>query len=57
MQDLQVQLPGGAMQSVDITVQALREPNTLRGMKMIVFRDITPAHASPASKNKSKTAT
>jgi two-component system, chemotaxis family, CheB/CheR fusion protein len=54
---LQVQLPGGATQSVDITVQALREPTALRGMKMVVFRDITPAHASPANKNASKTAT
>ncbi len=54
---LQVQLPGGGMQSVDITVQALREPNALRGMRMIVFRDVAPAHAGPANKNKSKTAT
>ncbi|MDQ2075130.1 chemotaxis protein CheB [Marinimicrobium sp. ABcell2] len=45
LQGLQVQLPGGGIQNVDITVQALREPTTLRGMKMIVFRDIAPAHA------------
>ncbi|PXX98439.1 chemotaxis protein CheB [Halomonas sp. LBP4] len=57
LQGLQVQLPGGATQSVDITVQALREPTALRGMKMIVFRDITPVDASPANKNKTKTAT
>ncbi|MGR2737894.1 chemotaxis protein CheB [Billgrantia sp. Q4P2] len=53
---LQVQLPGGGMQSVDVTVQALREPTTLRGMKMIVFRDIAKTHANPANKNKSTTA-
>lgn len=52
LHNLQVQLPGGAMQGVDITVQALREPNTLRGMKMIVFRDISPANFT-----KSKAAT
>ncbi len=57
LQGLQVQLPGGATQSVDITVQALRQPTALRGMKMIVFRDITPTHVSPGDKNKSKTAT
>lgn len=53
---LQVQLPGGAIQNVDVTVQALREPNALRGMKMIVFRDIAPAHDSSAKKGKSNTA-
>ncbi|UYG04717.1 PAS domain-containing protein [Halomonas sp. LR3S48] len=53
---LQVQLAGGGMQSVDVTVQALREPTTLRGMKMIVFRDIAKPHASPADKNTSTTA-
>lgn len=57
LQGLQVQLPGGATQSVDITVQALREPTALRGMTMIVFRDITPVPASPANKKRSKTAT
>ncbi|MBZ0329832.1 PAS domain-containing protein [Halomonas sp. ANAO-440] len=56
LQGLQVQLPGGGMQSVDITVQALREPTTLRGMTMIVFRDIAQTHAGPASKSKSATA-
>ena len=53
---LQVQLPGGGMQSVDITVQALREPSTLRGMKMIVFRELAAAHANPSKKYKSATA-
>lgn len=56
LQGLQVQLPGGATQGVDITVQALREPNALRGMKMIVFRDATPVHVGTANKKKSKTA-
>ncbi|GGD54531.1 chemotaxis protein CheB [Lacimicrobium alkaliphilum] len=56
LQGLQVQLPGGATQSVDITVQALREPSALRGMKMIVFRDIAAAHASVADADKPKTA-
>ncbi|MBE0489316.1 MAG: PAS domain-containing protein [Halomonas sp.] len=52
---LQVQLPGGVTQHVDITVQTLREPAALRDMKMIVFRDIAPAHADSAGKNTSKT--
>jgi len=54
---LVVLLPGGATQRVDITVQTLREPIALRGMTMIVFRDIEPAHASPPGKQKPKTAT
>ncbi|NHO63964.1 chemotaxis protein CheB [Aestuariicella hydrocarbonica] len=57
LQNLQIQLPGGVMQSVDVTVQALQEPTALRGMKMIVFRDITTAKASPAHKKTSRTAT
>ncbi|RDB42943.1 chemotaxis protein CheB [Halomonas sp. DQ26W] len=56
LQSLQVQLPGGGIQSVDVTVQALREPTALRGMKMIVFRDIASAHARSGNKNPSKTA-
>ena len=56
LQTLQVQLPGGGTQSVDVTVQALREPTALRGMKMIVFRDIAPPQSAPISKNQSKTA-
>ncbi|MGM0985175.1 MAG: chemotaxis protein CheB [Pseudomonadota bacterium] len=54
---LQVQLPGGGTQSVDVTVQALREPNALRGMTMIIFRDIAKAHADDARKNRSIKAT
>ncbi|MCL7939741.1 PAS domain-containing protein [Halomonas sp. ATCH28] len=56
LQGLQVQLPGGATQSVDITVQALREPAALRGMTMIVFRDVVPAHAGLSDTNKTKKA-
>lgn len=48
---LQVKLPGGAVQSVDITVQALNEPRALRGMLMIVFRDIAGHHRA---RNKAK---
>ncbi|WP_111658150.1 chemotaxis protein CheB [Isoalcanivorax indicus] len=36
---LRVALPGGGEQSIDVTVQALREPSALRGATMIVFRD------------------
>lgn len=57
LQNLQIQLPGGVMQSVDVTVQALQEPTALRGMKMIVFRDITAAKASPEHKNTPGTVT
>ncbi|RUR28662.1 chemotaxis protein CheB [Vreelandella andesensis] len=57
LQRLEVQPPGGGIQSVDITVQALREPTSLRGMKMIVFRDIAPTHDIAANKQTSKTAT
>ena len=56
LQGLKVQLPGGGMQSVDVTVQALREPTALRGMKIIVFRDIAQNHAEPSPKNTSFTA-
>lgn len=51
---LQVQLPGGGTQGVDITIQALREPTALRGMKMIVFRDTPPTHGNPSLDNESK---
>ncbi|SDU22979.1 chemotaxis protein CheB [Halopseudomonas salegens] len=55
---LQVQLPGGGIQSVDVTVQALREPTALRGMTMIVFRDITLAQANASdSREKGSSAT
>jgi two-component system CheB/CheR fusion protein len=45
LRGLKVELPGGA-QTVDVTVQALDEPDVLHGMTMIVFRDV----ASPAGR-------
>ena len=57
VQGLQVKLPGGGTQDVDVSVQALREPTALRGMTMIVFRDIAPAHADSPGKSKSTAAT
>ena len=36
---LQVQTPGG-LQIVDVQVQGMQEPQALRGMTMIVFRDV-----------------
>ncbi|WP_275096879.1 chemotaxis protein CheB [Sedimenticola hydrogenitrophicus] len=51
---LQVQLPGGGEQRVDVTVQALLEPAALRGATMIVFRDIAQVPAS-GRKRKGKT--
>jgi two-component system CheB/CheR fusion protein len=51
---LQVQLPGGGEQRVDVTVQALLEPATLRGATMIVFRDIAQVPVS-GRKRKGKT--
>jgi two-component system CheB/CheR fusion protein len=42
LRGLQTQLPGG-VQIVDVTVQALREPAVLRGMRLVVFRDVAPA--------------
>ncbi|WP_408610743.1 CheR family methyltransferase [Kineobactrum salinum] len=54
---LQVQLPGGGEQRVEVTVQALREPAALRGATMIVFRDIAqvPAGESRRKNGKDKT--
>ncbi|MEQ8204810.1 MAG: chemotaxis protein CheB, partial [Woeseia sp.] len=37
---LKVTLPGGATQSVDVTVQTLSEPAELRGLTIIIFKDI-----------------
>lgn len=39
---LQMQSPAGT-QTIDVMVQALHEPPALRGMTMIVFRDVAPA--------------
>lgn len=47
---LEVSLPGGGIQSVDITVQTLYEPTALRGMTMVAFHDV-----AQATKRKSKT--
>ncbi len=43
LHDLRVDLPGGGVQTVDVTVQGLREPAPLQGMVMIVFRDAPSA--------------
>ncbi|MCH8497417.1 MAG: PAS domain-containing protein [Marinobacter sp.] len=51
---LQVQLPGGGTQRVDITVQALAASSALRGMKMIVFRDVALSSPGPVGRHKSK---
>jgi len=40
---LMVQTPGGTTQSVDVTVQALADDGALKGMFMVVFRDVAPA--------------
>lgn len=45
LHDLQVQMSAG-VQSVDVTVQAFQEPDALRGMTMVVFRDGATAPAS-----------
>jgi two-component system CheB/CheR fusion protein len=37
---LSVKLPGGATQNVDVTVQTLREPAQLRGLTIVIFKDI-----------------
>jgi two-component system, chemotaxis family, CheB/CheR fusion protein len=37
---LEVAVPGGGAQVVDVTVQALHEPAALQGMIMVVFRDV-----------------
>ncbi len=42
---LRVMLPGGTQQSVDVTVQALREPAALQNMTIVVFRDIAVTRA------------
>ncbi len=53
---LQVQLPG-CVQHVDITVQALTEPESLSGSIMIVFREIPPPSSTTrASKVQATTA-
>jgi len=45
LKGLQVQAAAG-LQPVDLTVQAFHEPAALRGMTMVVFRDVPPAPAA-----------
>jgi len=48
---------GGGTQAVDITVQAIEEPESLRGMAMIVFSDVaTPLEKKAQSRSRSATA-
>nr|MCZ7881100.1 chemotaxis protein CheB [Paucibacter sp. M5-1] len=48
-----LQLPTApGVQTVDVTVQAVREPGVLQGMVMIVFRDVA---APPAGRGRRKT--
>ena len=47
---LQVEAPGG-VQIVDVTVHAVTEPSVLKGMIMVVFRDVA---AVPAGRNRGK---
>ncbi len=48
-----LQLPASpGVQTVDVTVQAVREPGVLQGMVMIVFRDVA---APPAGRGRRKT--
>jgi transcriptional regulator with PAS, ATPase and Fis domain len=44
LRNLQTPLPGG-VQTVDVTVQALHEPAVLKGMTLVVFRDVAPTLA------------
>jgi two-component system CheB/CheR fusion protein len=44
---------GGGAQTVDVTVQAIEEPETLRGMVMIVFTDVaTPVEKKAPSRSR-----
>jgi len=52
---LQVQTPGGP-QVVDVMVQALHEPQSLRGMTMVVFRDVAAAPATRRGRKGSSSA-
>lgn len=51
---LRVQLPGGGEQHVDVTVQTLQGPTSLRGTTMIVFRDVDLTSAA-GRRQKNKT--
>jgi two-component system CheB/CheR fusion protein len=52
---LQVQTVTG-VQVVDVTVQAFHEPAVLRGMAMVVFRDVGPARSRRRAKGASEAA-
>lgn len=56
LRGLKVQLPGGGEQRVDVTIQALREPTSLHGTTMIIFRDITDTPESEKRGKKGKPA-
>ncbi|WP_376694875.1 chemotaxis protein CheB [Wenzhouxiangella sp. EGI_FJ10305] len=48
LHDLEVSA-NGSSQRVDVTVQALQEPASLRGLTIVVFRDLPELAAEPAS--------
>ncbi len=45
LRGLKVQTPGGAIQTVDVTVQALQDSAALKDMFIVVFRDVAPSPA------------
>ncbi len=49
LQGLEVRTNGG-LQRVDVTVQSLNEPANLRGLTIVVFRDLTDPAGPPGSK-------
>ena len=51
LRGLKVAMPGGGFQTVDVTVQALRDSAALKDMFMVVFRDVAPA---PARRSRGK---
>jgi two-component system, chemotaxis family, CheB/CheR fusion protein len=53
LRGLTVQMPGGGIQTVDVTVQALHSNAVLKDMFMVVFRDVAPAPA-PARRGRRK---
>jgi two-component system CheB/CheR fusion protein len=53
LRGLTVQTPGGEIQTVDVTVQALQDSAALKDMFMVVFRDVAPAPV-PARRGRGK---
>jgi two-component system CheB/CheR fusion protein len=45
LRGVKVQTPGGEIQTVDVTVQALQGSDALKDMFIVVFRDVAPAPA------------